>query len=591
MQRERHDHQQLRPGTRVTPRRCSITAWNETRACGQRASSRSTRSARGSATSFPTRTSLDAGFAYDGVRIPFLSTAKGIHRAARRRGRAALSIQRRPRTRMATPRPTRLRVRLPLGWVDQADNVALREADLLRCPRLFRRDPAGVYPARVPLVRGGGRPPLPAHPDRARDDAARRGRASRGRPRTPLPHPRGAGAPAPRRFRGSVLHRVSRPLRRLPASRTAGCSTPPTSSPTGIPAGSRRCKTGSRSARSTTGVRPGDLVGVSPRLRGTGLRAGSSTTRTARCSTCREGFHGRPIELPRIDGERARMRTLLAERFERFRSGVALVRIASPAADNWELSAGLRRPKRGFPDSASTCSGPEGSSLETPETKQLADERFLQEAVTGRTRRAGGTKVALAKAPILKVAGASPSQAPAGRAGTGGVSKVGELPAALLRGRTTRSASSAGWPGARIEDDYTGPPDFTPRSGGPRPAAATCTSRPGRCRRWRNARSEASVSPAGPHPGARSLRGSSRALRNDDVPTPRIELAVTGRAREQLRDAVAAAPPEALRDALAAPRRDLRGAHRARRDPKPGVGLRRTHAQLPRSASASIFST
>src|SRR6266704_1695348 len=34
---------------------------------------------------------LDAGFVYDGERIPFLGTAKGIHRAARQRGRAALS--------------------------------------------------------------------------------------------------------------------------------------------------------------------------------------------------------------------------------------------------------------------------------------------------------------------------------------------------------------------------------------------------------------------------------------------------------------------------------------------------------------------
>lgn len=78
---------------------------------------------------------LDAGFAFRGRRIPFLSTQKGIFRAAAQAGPAALSIQ----TSWKSPygdseTETGYLYAYRAGSVDQPDNRALRSAFTLQVP-------------------------------------------------------------------------------------------------------------------------------------------------------------------------------------------------------------------------------------------------------------------------------------------------------------------------------------------------------------------------------------------------------------------------------------------------------------------------
>lgn len=78
---------------------------------------------------------LDQGFPFRGGRVPFLSTQKGIFRAARQSGPAALSIQ----TSWKSPygdseTPTGYRYAYRAGPIDQPDNRALRAAYTLGVP-------------------------------------------------------------------------------------------------------------------------------------------------------------------------------------------------------------------------------------------------------------------------------------------------------------------------------------------------------------------------------------------------------------------------------------------------------------------------
>jgi len=72
---------------------------------------------------------LDKGFTFDGVRVPFLNRYKGIHRAGRQRGPAALSVM----TSYKSPYDDG-ETKAGLGYAyrdgdpNQADNRALREA-------------------------------------------------------------------------------------------------------------------------------------------------------------------------------------------------------------------------------------------------------------------------------------------------------------------------------------------------------------------------------------------------------------------------------------------------------------------------------
>jgi putative restriction endonuclease len=81
---------------------------------------------------------LDAGFAFRGRRIPFLSYMKGIHRAAAQRGPAALSIN----TSWKSPygdeeTPDGVRYAYRAGDIDQPDNRALRAARALQVPLVY----------------------------------------------------------------------------------------------------------------------------------------------------------------------------------------------------------------------------------------------------------------------------------------------------------------------------------------------------------------------------------------------------------------------------------------------------------------------
>src|SRR6185312_15734580 len=72
---------------------------------------------------------LAQGFNFRGRRIPFLSTQKGIYRAAAQRGPAALSIQTSWKSPYGdTATETGYRYAYRSGSIDQPDNRALREA-------------------------------------------------------------------------------------------------------------------------------------------------------------------------------------------------------------------------------------------------------------------------------------------------------------------------------------------------------------------------------------------------------------------------------------------------------------------------------
>ena len=103
-----------------------------------RASPRSTSSAPPSAGTCPTAADSIAGFPFRGARVPFLSTQKGIFRAAAQRGPAALAIQ----TSAKSPYDdgeveTGFRYAYRAGSIDQPDNRALRAAHELRVPLVY----------------------------------------------------------------------------------------------------------------------------------------------------------------------------------------------------------------------------------------------------------------------------------------------------------------------------------------------------------------------------------------------------------------------------------------------------------------------
>ena len=86
----------------------------------------------------PYKGALDAGFAFRGHRVPFLSYMKGIHRAAVQRGPAALSINtsaKSPYDDTATDLGFLYAYRD--GPIDQPDNRALRAAFALGVPLVY----------------------------------------------------------------------------------------------------------------------------------------------------------------------------------------------------------------------------------------------------------------------------------------------------------------------------------------------------------------------------------------------------------------------------------------------------------------------
>lgn len=96
---------------------------------------------------------LDAGFNYQGRRVPFLNRQKGIYRAAAQKGPAALAIQ----TSFKAPYPDEetgegLQYAYRAGDVDQPDNRALRYAYVLGVPLVyFSATRPGWYRAEYPM--------------------------------------------------------------------------------------------------------------------------------------------------------------------------------------------------------------------------------------------------------------------------------------------------------------------------------------------------------------------------------------------------------------------------------------------------------
>jgi putative restriction endonuclease len=86
----------------------------------------------------PYRDGLDQGFPFRGSRVPFLSTQKGIFRAAAQRGQAALAIQ----TSAKSPYDDEqvdegFLYAYRAGSIDQPDNRALRAAHALQVPLVY----------------------------------------------------------------------------------------------------------------------------------------------------------------------------------------------------------------------------------------------------------------------------------------------------------------------------------------------------------------------------------------------------------------------------------------------------------------------
>jgi putative restriction endonuclease len=103
----------------------------------------------------PYRGGLDSGFPFRGRRVPFLSTQKGIFRAAAQRGPAALAIQTSANSPyLDAPTDDGFRYAYRAGSIDQPDNRALRAAYDLQVPLVYYFAPrpswyTPIYPCYV----------------------------------------------------------------------------------------------------------------------------------------------------------------------------------------------------------------------------------------------------------------------------------------------------------------------------------------------------------------------------------------------------------------------------------------------------------
>lgn len=271
----------------------------------------------------PDRGGLDAGFAFRGRRVPFLSTQKGIFRAAAQEDEAALAIQ----TSAKSPyddeeTPDGFYYAYRGGSIDQPDNRALRAAYAQAAPLVY-------FVATVP---GRYKPLYPVYVI-GDDPVARRVLVSPGRMVGPLdePDPIVLDDPIERqyavretrvrlhqaRFRGRVLVAYSsrcticslKETRLLDAAHIAG-DLEEQGEPV-IPNGLSLCSIHHRAFdENLVGVSPDYIVHVSQRL---------LEDEDGPMLELLKGFHSRGIQLPsrrawQPDRER------LAERFERFRA-------------------------------------------------------------------------------------------------------------------------------------------------------------------------------------------------------------------------------------------------------------------------------
>lgn len=271
----------------------------------------------------PYRGGLDAGFAFRGGRVPFLSPQKGIFRAAAQEGVAALSIN----TSLKGPyddeqTPDGIFYAYRAGSIDQPDNRALRAAFAETAPLVyFQSTRPGFYAPLYPVYVV------------ADDPAARRVLVSPGRMVGPLDEREPAPVVDPierryvvrearvrlhqRRFRGRVLVAYSsrcticrlKEERLLDAAHIAG-DLEEHGEPV-VPNGLSLCSIHHRAFdENLVGISPDYEVRVSPRL---------LEDEDGPMLELLKAFHSRTIELPsrrawRPDRER------LAERFDRFRA-------------------------------------------------------------------------------------------------------------------------------------------------------------------------------------------------------------------------------------------------------------------------------
>lgn len=271
----------------------------------------------------PYRGGLDAGFAFRGGRVPFLSTQKGIFRAAAQEGEAALAIQ----TSAKSPyddeeTPDGFYYAYRSGSIDQPDNRALRAAFAQRVPLVY-------FVATVP---GRYKPLYPAYLI-GDDPVARRVLVSPGRMVGPLDEPdpvllddtleRRYAVRETRvrlhqaRFRGRVLVAYStrcticrlKETRLLDAAHIAG-DIEEHGEPI-VSNGLSLCSIHHRAFdQNLVGISPDYTVHVSERL---------LDDEDGPMLELLKGFHSRAIELPSRRAWRPDRRRL-AERFERFRS-------------------------------------------------------------------------------------------------------------------------------------------------------------------------------------------------------------------------------------------------------------------------------
>jgi putative restriction endonuclease len=102
----------------------------------------------------PLRNGLDRGFSFDGARVPFLNHMKGIYRAARQRGPAALSVMTSSKSPYGADEESDsgFWYAYRAGERGERDNLALRAALELRAPLVyFRSFVPGWYAALYPV--------------------------------------------------------------------------------------------------------------------------------------------------------------------------------------------------------------------------------------------------------------------------------------------------------------------------------------------------------------------------------------------------------------------------------------------------------
>jgi len=264
----------------------------------------------------PYRNGLDRGFAYSGVRVPFLSHMKGIYRSAAQRGPAALSVQTSAKTPYADEETDDgFLYAYRAGSTGEADNRALRAAHELQVPLVYfvgtrRGRYRPLYPCWIaedrPLERRvlltvGVMDPGPVAPE---DELVRRVTFREAKVRLDQARFRGRVLPA---YRERCAICRLREVRLLDAAHIVPYAQPAASE--SVANGLSLCTIHHRAFdEHLVGISPDYEVRVSRRL---------LEDEDGPMLDLLKGFHGRPIEVPRRPAARPD-RERLASRFAMF---------------------------------------------------------------------------------------------------------------------------------------------------------------------------------------------------------------------------------------------------------------------------------